>query len=709
MKRIVFILLCVVGPVFIANGQPQAGALLNSAIYEEEVNGDLEKAIESYKLIIGEYPKDRDITAEALLHLGMCYEKLGLDEARATYRTLIDNYPDQTEKVTLASKRLALIEQVYATLDQGPTFRKIRIASNPQNGVLSPDGKMLAFMSEDVVWTVPLQGKAGPDIAGEPIPVFKKQGLWDASGMLSWSADGKWIAVYGTFPDSEQGSLVYIIPVAGGDPRMISLPEQGGHSWSYRISLSPDGEELAFSAIDPDISSSDVVDVHNRRILTIPTDGGPPVKITSNWSRMPSFSPDGKYIACVGYRPREVLPENSHLSRVYGDLQIIDAMNGDLMTQVPVDGRLRGPVWSPDGAHIAAHLEPGGNNDSKEVLVFLLSEDVSSAKEVERITLPRSSWNMLAGWTPDDELGVFINNEEHTALYTVPVEGGKATQISPEGGWPYYPRWSKNGKRIYYRGYNEKDDKVHTQYIPYEGGTCITVPHETERWLVSIIPGGGFNISPDGKYLLMSAYQEPYNPEEGADLWILPLEEGNPRRLTNDDTYESYPCWSPDGQMIAFTNSETDSEGNEYTAIFTIPAEGGTVRKISEEKDSVSGGAIAFSPDQRTIAYFTKDAIRIIPVEGGRSGVLLTDINPHRHSQLAYSPDGNRIAYNSERKIWIASLHGGEPQELQTGLSTDAWYGEFSWSPDGKKIVFFRTSGGEAEFWLISNFLPPEP
>ena len=69
-----------------ASGQEQqAQKLLSEAIYQEEVNGDLDEAIKTYQLILNKYPDNRKVSAEALLHLGMCYEKLGLDQARQTY------------------------------------------------------------------------------------------------------------------------------------------------------------------------------------------------------------------------------------------------------------------------------------------------------------------------------------------------------------------------------------------------------------------------------------------------------------------------------------------------------------------------------------------------------------------------------------------------------------------------------------------------
>ena len=115
---------------------------------------------------------------------------------------------------------------------------------------------------------------------------------------------------------------------------------------------------------------------------------------------------------------------------------------------------------------------------------------------------------MLAGWTPNNELGVFIQSEQHQAIYTVPASGGKAVQITPEGDWPYYPRWSPDGTRIYFRSVEKMGDKeeykIKTKYVSAMGGDPIEIPLQSERWLVSIVPGGGHNISPDGKKIVIS-------------------------------------------------------------------------------------------------------------------------------------------------------------------------------------------------------------
>ena len=50
-------------------------------------------------------------------------------------------------------------------------------------------------------------------------------------------------------------------------------------------------------------------------------------------------------------------------------------------------------------------------------------------------------------------------------------------------------------------------------------------------------------------------------------------------------------------------------------------------------------------------------------------------------------------------------MKSGELVELRTSLPTGTRYGDFGWSPDGGKLTFSGTRGGEVELWLISDFL----
>ena len=74
------------------------------------------------------------------LHIGLCYEILGLEEAQRAYRIVVQNYPEQTAEVAVARKNL---NRLLASVDvpHKPTFRKIRIPTELSWSVrLSPDG-----------------------------------------------------------------------------------------------------------------------------------------------------------------------------------------------------------------------------------------------------------------------------------------------------------------------------------------------------------------------------------------------------------------------------------------------------------------------------------------------------------------------------------------------------------------------------------------
>lgn len=706
-QRHVVMMVLVLALTWAATGSAQQSAeeLYQAGLYQEEVQGDLERAIATYRSILTDHPDSRAVGAKAQLHIGLCYEMLGLNEAQRAYRRVIDDYAEHRDEVTLARQRLAGLSLALAELDRKPTFRKIEIASRPRNGVLSPDGSKLAFVSQGGVWVVPLHGNVDPGIAGEPVRIAEVPGVWDIGTLLTWSADGNWIAVNGE-AEAESKTGVHVIPASGGEPYFVHMPPRGGHVWSYRVSLSPDGQKVAFSALEPG-TREEVPENAARYIYSMPTAGGEPTQISSVWARLPSYSPDGELIAFVGYRERDDWPENTERLRYDGDLWVASSTGSNPVRLATVDGRLRGPIWSPDGKYIAAHHEPGGDNGSKEIWVFPLSPDASSAGEPTKIALPRESWNMVSGWTPDGELGVFIQSESHQAIYTVPASGGKAVQVAPHGILHYYyPRWSPDGERIYLRWVRlDEGSPVRMAYVPADGGDVVEVPWP-ERPFMSRVPGGGHNVSPDGKSIVVSASREPYGGGEQLDVWTIPLDGGPPTRLTSDESDGRYPCWSPDGQWVAFVDWHVKSEDEGFDAIYIVPAGGGDIRQITSEGDSVGDGAIAFSPDGERIAFFSGGAITTIPVEGGQPEVLVGEVRSGRHSQLAWSPDGSKIAHNAGGKIWITPLEGGAPGELRTGLPEGANLSEFGWSPNGEKIVFMASIGGEPEFWLISDFLP---
>ena len=221
-----------------AQRSQSAEVLLGAALHQEEVEGDYEAAIATYKKLLAEYPDNRPLAARAQFRIGMCYEKLGRKEAQKAYEEVLNKYADQPEFASLARERLEALKAedsaVIKTVPRKPTFRKIQtpfkipVWSGAQ---LSPDGKTLAFGSGSAIWTVAIPGRVDPNLAGEPREL---EGAADVLGNgLSWSGDGRWIAFSRVYKRGEktrilfrpEGAHIDIIPSAGGVAKRIQIPQ----------------------------------------------------------------------------------------------------------------------------------------------------------------------------------------------------------------------------------------------------------------------------------------------------------------------------------------------------------------------------------------------------------------------------------------------------------------------------------------------------
>ncbi len=107
------VLLLTAGISFAQNASEQ---LFEKALYAEEMKGDLGEAVKIYQQVLKENPGNRQVSARALLHIGMCYEKLGSEQARQAYQDVISKYSDQAKEVSMARERITRLEAFTAEL-----------------------------------------------------------------------------------------------------------------------------------------------------------------------------------------------------------------------------------------------------------------------------------------------------------------------------------------------------------------------------------------------------------------------------------------------------------------------------------------------------------------------------------------------------------------------------------------------------------------
>ncbi len=143
--------------------------------------------------------------------------------------------------------------------------------------------------------------------------------------------------------------------------------------------------------------------------------------------------------------------------------------------------------------------------------------------------------------------------------------------------------------------------------------------------------------------------------EAAGNLWTVSRDGGVASRLTTDNGIDLIPRFSPDGKTIAFTGTY---DGN--SDVYTIPAEGGPVTRLTFHSDVTSDAPLRWGPDNMVVTW---------------------------------TPDGSDILFLSRRntfnswfgQLFTVSVKGGLPQQLPVPKG-----GMTSYSPDGKKIAYNR-------------------
>lgn len=108
---------------------------LQAALFEEEVNQDLDAAIEGYTSLVNRIDQQRALAATALYRLGECYRKRGdNDDAAQIYERVLTDFSDQEKAVAVSAQNLRAINPqspALAAHDPGPNATP----QSPTNGL----------------------------------------------------------------------------------------------------------------------------------------------------------------------------------------------------------------------------------------------------------------------------------------------------------------------------------------------------------------------------------------------------------------------------------------------------------------------------------------------------------------------------------------------------------------------------------------------
>jgi Tol biopolymer transport system component len=662
-KFIVVVLVFAFALVSTGYAQQTAEQLYQSALYKEEIEGELDSAIKIYETVLKQYPENRPVAAKALLHSGICKERLGMKEAQKSYERVVRDYTDQSDIVAQAKVRLAVLSSPGDK--KGFVTRRILQDATGVEGRLTSDGRYITGLNLEKGDVNQFDIKSGQKI------VIKNTGTWSEIEMESMfqviSPDGKQI-VYDSYTNDWDPQLI-IRNLDGSEVRALFSEKDSvfyPFDWSSDLKLLVGllGNNNSF-----------------RLALISTTDGS--VRVLRD---IPSglfmfekafFSPDGKLVAFSFVRDSD--PPN-------GDIFLItsDGRNEIVVAGHPAEDQLIG--WTPDGKNLLFRSDRSGTWDIWSVRIT----NGNQQGEPELLKKDFGFYPEVCGIAPDGSLYYRVSTPSG-GLYsgTVDLETGKiltspsklATRYT---GPPANILWSPDGKSL--------------TYLSQRGGIG---PGNNLLTIRSFSTGAEKVLSPDLRFVNQISWAPDGHSiialgitQKESAIYKIDIETSAITKLAGQAKFNPHLC--PDGKTLVFLKGGV-------MLISKLDLETGKGTEIIKSAFSYD-----ISPDGKEAVFSNKDVIETIPLSGGEPKVLCSGLA--QFYRLKWTSDGRNIIaravsnnINEPSKIWCIPAQGGN--SLQLGISVQNMI-SFALHPDNKKFVYSVSEESKSELWVMENFLP---
>jgi serine/threonine protein kinase/Tol biopolymer transport system component len=469
-------------------------------------------------------------------------------------------------------------------------------------------------------------------------------------------------AAFSSFPLVTDGLRVYFTESTGSGSTIAQVAATGGEtaplptsfSQSSLLDISPDRSELLISPNDNPYFESRV------EVLPLPT--GATRRLGDFRAHDATWFPDGQWVAYAKGNELHVCKPDGTESRKL----------------VAAPGVAAWPRSSPDGRTLRFTV-----TDSRTGANSLWEVGSDGAGLHALLSGWNSSPNECCGnWSPDGRYFVFQSTRksktniwarrEKEGLFRglsdpVPLTSGGMNSFAPVVG--------RDGKEIFVigaipRGEVMRYDSGSRQFLPYLSG----------------ISAEGLAFSQDGQWVTYVAYPE-------GTLWRSKIDGSERRQLTFPPMQAFLPRWSPDGTRIAFAGL---APGQRWK-VYVVSIEGGAPRLMTNGEGDE--GDVGWSPDGKYLLFGAMSFIQ------GRPAIHLLDLTTLKISTLPgseglfsprCSPDGRYVAAmpaTDQTKLMLYDFR----TERWTKLM-DATVGYPNWSRDGRYIYFDGSSASIQAF-----------
>jgi eukaryotic-like serine/threonine-protein kinase len=439
--------------------------------------------------------------------------------------------------------------------------RPLRITSDPAIDILpawSPDGQSIAFVriaeGRFNIYTIPSLGNGTER---------KLLTLSRHPGKISWSPDGKFIAVSDKDPVQEVSALFLFSLDTGEKHRLTSPPTQ---IWGDICpTFSPDGQSVAFirasSAVAADLyliaaaggepkqlTADSRLRTYDQGVIgglawttdgqaiiysseaggspslwKVSTSGGPPERLSVGGVDVfyPSIARQGNrlaYTQIYGGTPVYMIRATSSMARYAPPAKLIASTRFN-----------RTPQFSPDSERIAFASDRSGTHE-----IWVCNHDGTNSIQLTSFNGPHVGGPR---WSPDGKQILFeVKTSSISHIYIVNVEAGIPQRVTTDPSDEGLPSWSRDGKWIYFC--SKRSGKEQLWKVPAEGGQATQVTRQ-----------GGFTSfeSADGQFL--------YYSKGPIGVWRVPVVGGEETLVLDTPNAGGWGAWTVVDDGIYFINT----------------------------------------------------------------------------------------------------------------------------------------------------------
>ncbi|MDD4645987.1 MAG: peptidase S9, partial [Bacteroidales bacterium] len=208
-------------------------------------------------------------------------------------------------------------------------------------------------------------------------------------------------------------------------------------------------------------------------------------------------------------------------------------------------------------------------------------------------------------------------------------------------------------------------------------------------------------LSPDRKQILFGVTY--YNIEKNKgfrDLYVLPVNGGPTRAITNTAVNEFGEVWRPDGDKIGFLSTESGS-----AQLWEMNPDGSGRRQISKVEGGLSG--FNYSPDRKHVAFIQE--VKVKPnlkdkyPDLDKAGARAYDDLMYRH----WDEWAETVTHVFVAKIIKGRVEGPvdimEGQAFESPMKPYGGMEQIVWSPDGTKLIYTCKKMQGKEYSLSTN------